>query len=262
MQPRQRSKWRAADGPHSSSPPSSRLIRWMRPRGESDSSPQSEYVGQAGRQNPQCTQVSTSSRVEASATERLHHPLLERLQHWGLTPLLHVGVEDAARQAADDARGSGGAQLARSRPGRRPGARDGRAGRRRPRGARPRAPRRPRRSRRPRARVPARRARPAAGLSKRTSMWPGGQAYSTQAGASGSSDERVGRLGDDGARRGGQRVQAHADPLDRAEPPCGADDEPRQVVAGDVLDDPAAAVDDEPSGSRSATPSSRSRGGP
>ena len=54
--------------------------------------------------------------------------------------------------------------------------------------------------------------------------------------------QRIGRRGDDGARRGGQRMKAHADPLDRTQPPFGADDEPGQVVAGDVLDDPAAPV--------------------
>src|SRR4051794_38904985 len=48
-------------------------MRWMRPRGESISSPQSRYVGQVGRQNPQCTQSATRSRsgpaVESDATD-------------------------------------------------------------------------------------------------------------------------------------------------------------------------------------------------
>src|SRR3954468_83789 len=44
----------------SGSPSTSCRIRWMRPRGESISSPQSRYVGQDGRQKPQCTQSATS----------------------------------------------------------------------------------------------------------------------------------------------------------------------------------------------------------
>ena len=38
-------------------------IRWIRPRGESVSCPQSKYVGQVGRQKPQCTQSSRRSRT-------------------------------------------------------------------------------------------------------------------------------------------------------------------------------------------------------
>src|SRR4029077_1129703 len=68
-------------------------------------------AGQPRRQKLQCTQVSTSSLVETSATERLHHALFKRLQHWGLTPLLHVGVEGAAGEAANDARRAGRAQV-------------------------------------------------------------------------------------------------------------------------------------------------------
>ena len=56
--------------------------------------------------------------------------------------------------------------------------------------------------------------------------------------------DRIGGLGDDGAGRSGQRVQADAHPHDLAQPARRADRQPRQVVAGDVLDDPAAAVDD------------------
>ena len=55
MQPRHASKCPTIVGV-SGSPSSACCIRWIRPRGESISSPHSTYVGQVGRQNPQCTQ--------------------------------------------------------------------------------------------------------------------------------------------------------------------------------------------------------------
>ena len=67
MQPRHRSKWSPAAGV-SGAPSSSWLTRWIRPRGESISSPHSEYVGQAGRQKPQCTQSLTAERTRCSAS--------------------------------------------------------------------------------------------------------------------------------------------------------------------------------------------------
>ncbi len=68
IQPRQRSKCSAA-AVLSSSPSSTWVTRWIRPRGESISSPHSEYVGQAGRQNPQCTQSPARSRSSLSSTQ-------------------------------------------------------------------------------------------------------------------------------------------------------------------------------------------------
>ena len=66
MQPRHRSKCSAAASV-SGAPSSSWLTRWIRPRGESISSPHSWYVGQAGKQNPQCTQSFTAERTPSSA---------------------------------------------------------------------------------------------------------------------------------------------------------------------------------------------------
>ena len=66
MQPRHRSKCAAAASV-SGAPSSSWLTRWIRPRGESISSPHSWYVGQAGKQNPQCTQSFTAERTPSSA---------------------------------------------------------------------------------------------------------------------------------------------------------------------------------------------------
>jgi hypothetical protein len=60
MQPRQASKWPTIDG-LSGSPDRPCAIRWIRPRGESISSPHSTYVGQVGRQKPQWTQSAISS---------------------------------------------------------------------------------------------------------------------------------------------------------------------------------------------------------
>src|SRR6187549_2109478 len=60
MQPRQRSKCSTIES-DSGSPLSPWLISWIRPRGESISSPHRAYVGQVGRQKPQCTQSETSS---------------------------------------------------------------------------------------------------------------------------------------------------------------------------------------------------------
>jgi len=60
MQPRQRSKCVAA-ADVSGEPSRTWPTRCIRPRGESISSPHSWYVGQAGKQNPQCTQSLTAS---------------------------------------------------------------------------------------------------------------------------------------------------------------------------------------------------------
>ena len=65
MHPRQRSKCAATVAVISVFPVRSPRIRSMRPRGESISSPQFWYVGQPGRQNPQWTQSSISSRCGA-----------------------------------------------------------------------------------------------------------------------------------------------------------------------------------------------------
>ena len=54
----------------SGSPSRPWLIRWIRPRGESISSPHSTYVGQVGRQNPQCTQSATSAGPAAGGRRR------------------------------------------------------------------------------------------------------------------------------------------------------------------------------------------------
>lgn len=61
MQPRQRSQWVTMASDSSPASSSAAFIKTMRPRGESISSFHSTYVGQVGRQNPQCTQTSTSS---------------------------------------------------------------------------------------------------------------------------------------------------------------------------------------------------------
>ena len=58
MQPRQLSRWPTIGADSALWWPSS--ISTIRPRGESASSPHSEYVGQVGRQKPQCTQSSIS----------------------------------------------------------------------------------------------------------------------------------------------------------------------------------------------------------
>ena len=59
-QPRQRSKWPTTVSVSSMVPSTMPAIRWMRPRGESISSPQRLQVGQVGRQKPQWTQSETS----------------------------------------------------------------------------------------------------------------------------------------------------------------------------------------------------------
>ena len=61
-QPRQRSMCGSASS-SGRSPSSTPFMSTMRPRGESISSPSTRYVGQAGRQNPQCTQVSTARAI-------------------------------------------------------------------------------------------------------------------------------------------------------------------------------------------------------
>ncbi len=60
MQPRHRSKCVAAAWV-SGAPSRTCVTRWIRPRGESISSPHSWYVGHVGRQKPQCTQSLATS---------------------------------------------------------------------------------------------------------------------------------------------------------------------------------------------------------
>ena len=87
MQPRQASQWPTIASVIGS-PSTACCIRWMRPRGESISSPHSTYVGQVGRQNPQCTQSSRSSRSR-STSDRLPRtgPATSRCSgsNWSLT---------------------------------------------------------------------------------------------------------------------------------------------------------------------------------
>ena len=60
--PSRRARWRRRATP---------FIRSMRPRGESISSPHDAYVGQAGRQKPQCTQSASKSRSCAARARSL-----------------------------------------------------------------------------------------------------------------------------------------------------------------------------------------------
>ena len=71
MHDRQLSIW-AVTGPGSGAPSRACAIRWMRPRGESVSCPHRAYVGHAGRQKPQCTQSSISSRGGGRCSSRRH----------------------------------------------------------------------------------------------------------------------------------------------------------------------------------------------
>ncbi len=73
MQPRQRSQCSAIASEIASASFRAASMRTIRPRGESISSPQSTYVGQVGRQNPQWTQVSRSAWLGgAQGVERGH----------------------------------------------------------------------------------------------------------------------------------------------------------------------------------------------
>ena len=186
MQPRQRSKWRGggrptrarrAPEPHQVDAAAGR-VRLVAP----------QRVGRAGRQ----AEAAVDAGIEQLAGRDLSHrtpppPAARAAATLGSDPVVARRRGGGRGRAADDARRAGRAQVVDR--GRHVGreARGGRAGRRRPRGARPRAPRRPRRSRRRPASAASSASSAAAGLSKRTSMCPGGQAYSTQAGASGSS---------------------------------------------------------------------------
>ena len=244
MQPRQRSKWRAADGLHSSSPLSSRLIRWMRPRGESDSSPQSEYVGHAGRQNPQWTQVSTQLAGRGLSHRTPPPPAARAAATSGSDPVLarrRGGCRARSRptmRVAPDARSSSiaaGASAGSTRWTSRPAAA---------------------------SRCSAHSASSSSTISPPTSV--ARLLGQLQRGRALEADEhvprrpgvldarrrqrleheRIGRLGDDGARGSRQRVQAHAArTISPRRPPAPATSL-RQVVARHVLDDPAAAVDD------------------
>ena len=62
MQPKHASKCATTDASSGMTPSYTPFIRSMRPRGESISLPHDAYVGQAGKQNPQCTQSLIKSR--------------------------------------------------------------------------------------------------------------------------------------------------------------------------------------------------------
>src|SRR5581483_7766832 len=70
MQPRQRSKCSTTVRLSATAPSSLASISWIRPRGESISSLQRTYVGQVGRQKPQCTHSRVSSRIIGRACPR------------------------------------------------------------------------------------------------------------------------------------------------------------------------------------------------
>ena len=239
-------------------------IRWMRPRGESISSPHSEYVG-TGRQAEPAVHAGVDQLAGRRAhAPNLHHPLLEPAQ-LGRSTAAHVGEQPAARPAADHRVAPGSAQLRdplRARPPAGSGAacRPGLP----PRGARPTAARRPRRSRRRPAPAPARPARPATGLSKRTSSRSCGQRVLDAGRRQRLEHGRIARRRHQRARPRRQRVQPQRQ-LQQLGPagPSAPGEQLGQVVAGHVLDHLAAAADHacRPAAAR-GSPRIRSRGRP
>ena len=76
-QPRQRSKCWTTVGPSVMLPPTRPAIRWMRPRGESISSPHRFQVGHVGRQKPQWTHLSMSGVSGAGRKAELDYLFCE-----------------------------------------------------------------------------------------------------------------------------------------------------------------------------------------
>ena len=256
MQPRQRSKWPTTVGLSEIVPSRCDSISWIRPRGESISSLQSRYVGHVGRQKPQWTQSLVSERRTSGAVVTRALPAgskRSRTRSWsrrtgsGVASAHGVGEVGDARGRPDD----GGR-----------GARRGTPAARRARTTSARAPRPGASATRPRPRRPSR-SPPTSDAGRRDLRRDGGGAALEQhCDAAGVEDverardelggeqrrgdrRRVVRLDDD-RRRGGHGVgmEAQADPADEREPAARAADELAEVVAGDVLDDLAAGVDD------------------
>ena len=254
MQPRQRSKCCATVAFSAIVPSSRASIRWMRPRGESISSRQSTYVGHVGRQNPQWTQSDVYSRITRrglrAGRARRAIAIDEALPRRLVTP-----SSPGALGRVGDARRRGGRRPRRGPPASSassPGAK-----RARPRAVAWRA--------RDSSQTDASASSPPTRLcavaiwaatarsepSNSTATRPGWRTSS----ALGCSCEREKlpatpaaslRLDDERARRPRQRVEAEADACDEGEASLGAADEPREVVAGDVLHDLAARVRDRP----------------
>ena len=254
-------------------------ISWMRPRGESISSLQQEYVGQVGRQKPQWTQARVSSVSSRSTLRgrpcRAGWRMRIRAEHRSSEPGSHEHpgrVEPLLQRALDPTRGRPGTPPTRCGTYAMPGGRaDDRLVERREdvreiAGREPDAPERarlalaglapdrvvrrlrPRRARAPRRAAPRPRAPPP---SKSTATRPG---WRTSSALGWSCDRRSSRttpagsvaLDDEGRGRGGQGVEPQRDPGDQGEAPLRPADELAEVVARDVLHDLPAGARDRP----------------
>ena len=87
------------------------FIRWIRPRGESISSPHSTYVGHVGRQNPQCTQC-RSARASGPSSDPSHEPAGGQIRA-GVEPLLDPPHQRRARSPGPSGRPGARAPAAR-----------------------------------------------------------------------------------------------------------------------------------------------------
>ena len=197
---------------------------------------------------------SSSAGLSSSRDDEVAPQALDRVRRG----LLEPQPPEAERRAADHRRPE---LVGRAQQLRQPGGEGGHlqhaAARAGPRAARPRAGRRPRsRSRVPRRAAAARPPRPAGAAWRRRSAparcrcrrSSGCRAHGARAGSEpaprrrAASSSASAAMAHGGGGRGGDRVEAHGQLDDRAERPERAGEQLRDVVAGHVLDDLAAAL--------------------
>ena len=254
MQPRHRSKCSTTVGLSEIVPSRCDSISWIRPRGESISSFQSRYVGHVGRQKPQWTQSLVSERSTSGA-------VVMPAPRPGRSARAPAPAGAAPARASQRRRRRGGRRC-RPRGGRRrsgfdrgtPAARPARTTSARapsPWSERDSAQTAPSVSSPPTsARVAATCAATAAAPpSNSTATRPGWRmstalGTSWEASSAAVTDAASAVSTTTVAARHGIGMEAEADPADEGEPATRAADELAEVVAGDVLDDLAAGVDD------------------